>query len=103
MDSYLGNLAAAATQEKDMLEKLVTNSTNLITQLVALTNKFEQLPSQDYSSSSSGTPILNGKKMKFVQYDKNGYCHTYGYRCEKNHSSRACSKPRPNDKKDSTR
>ena len=43
LDAYLDNLAAAATQEKDVLEKLVNNNTNLITQLTALTSKFEEL------------------------------------------------------------
>ena len=67
MDTYLDNLAAAATQEKDVLEKLVNNKTNLITQLAALTKKFEQLSSQENSSNSNGTPKLNGKKMRFIK------------------------------------
>ena len=40
---YLDNLAAVATQEKDVLEKLVNSNTNLITQLTVLTSKFEEL------------------------------------------------------------
>ena len=37
MDSYLDNLEAAATQEKEMIEKLVNDNKNLITQLEAFT------------------------------------------------------------------
>ena len=40
IDYYLDSLAASATQEKVVLERLVNNNTNLITQLAALTKKF---------------------------------------------------------------
>ena len=39
MDTYLDNLAAAATQEKDVLDKLVNNNEKLNTLLETLTNK----------------------------------------------------------------
>ena len=45
MYSYIDNLASALTQEKDVLEKLVNNNTDVITQLAELTNKFEKLSS----------------------------------------------------------
>ena len=38
---YLGNLAAAATQEKAVLGDLVSNNANLIVQLEMLTKKYE--------------------------------------------------------------
>ena len=69
MDTYLDNLTAAATQEKAVLEELVSNNTKLIRQLEVLTKKFEQLTSQGGSSgnsSSDGTLMLNGKKLKLV-------------------------------------
>ena len=107
LDTYLDNLAAAATQEKDVLEKLVNNNTNLITQLTTLTSKFEQLSNQQKGSNSggnsNGTPTLNGKKMQFIKYNKNGYCHSHGYRCTGNHSSMTCLQPGPNHKKEATR
>ena len=83
LDACLDNLAAAATQEKDVLEKLVNNNINLITQLTALTSKFGELSNQqnggNSGGNSNGTPMLNGKKLKFIKYDKDGYCHSHGY------------------------
>ena len=83
MGCYLDKLEAAATQDKDALEQLVNNNTNLVTQLAALTKKFERFSSQENSSSSRGTPVLNRKKMKVVQCDKNGHCHAHGHLCVK--------------------
>ena len=107
LDTCLDNLAAASTQEKDVLEKLVNNNTNLITQLTTLTSKFEQLSNQQKGSNSggnsNGTPTLNGKKMQFIKYNKNGCCHSHGYRCTCKHSSMTCLQPGPNHKKEATR
>ena len=103
MDACLDNLTAAATQEKDVLDKLVTNNASLIKQLETLTSKFQQLSSQSQSYSDSSTPMLYGKKLKFVQHDKNGYCCTHGYRCTKGHTSKTCSKPGPNHQREATR
>ena len=36
--------------------------------------------------------MLNGKRLKFIQFEKNGYCHTHGYRCTKGHTSTTCTK-----------
>ena len=76
---YLDNLAAAATQEKAVLDDLVRNNTNLIAQLETLTKKYEQLNVQGEKVASSNVPMLNGKRLKFVQFDKNRYCHTHSY------------------------
>ena len=103
IDSYLDNLAAAETQEKDVLEQLVNSNTNLITQLIELTKKFEQLSCQDNSSNSSGAHTINGKMIKFVKHNKDGHFYTHGHRCLQNHSSRNCSRPGSNHKKDATR
>ena len=90
-----------------MLEKLVNNNTNLITKLTALTSKFGELYNQQNGGNSggksNGTPMLNGKKLKFIKYDKDRYCHSHGYRCAVNHSSMTCSQPVPNHKKEATR
>jgi len=90
-----------------VLEKLVNNNTNLITQLTTLTSKFEQLSNQQKGSNSggnsNGTPTLNGKKMKFIKHNKDGHCHTHGYQCVGNHSSMTCSQPDANHKKEDAR
>jgi len=41
IDTYLDNLAAATTQEKDILAQLVTNNINLVKQLELLTSKVQ--------------------------------------------------------------
>ena len=46
--------------------------------------------------------MLNSRKLKVYQCEKNGYCHTRGCRCVKNHSSKTYLKPGPNHNKDST-
>ena len=67
---HLDNLAAAATQEKVVLDNLVSNNTKLIAQLETLTKKYEQLTIQGDKVASSNVPMLNGKKLKFVQFEK---------------------------------
>ena len=53
--------------------------------------------------ASNNIPILNRKRLKFAQFDKNGYCHTHGYRYTKGHLSTTCTKPGANHCKDATR
>ena len=86
-----------------MLEQLVNKNTNIIKKLTALTSKFEPLSIEQDGSNYNGTPMLNGKKMRFIKYNTNGHCHAQGYQCLVSHSSRTCSRPSPNHKKDATR
>ena len=105
MSTYLDNLAAAATQEKDVLDRLVSNNEKLVNQLEKLTNKFDQLSSNKNgtSTTNSTVPMLDGKRLKFMQYEKDGHCHSHGYKCIKGHSSKTCTNPRPEHKKEATR
>ena len=66
IDTYLDNLAAVATQEKDVLDKLVSDDSKLVSQLEILTSKFNQLSNQSSTSTVNNIPMLNGKKLKFV-------------------------------------
>ena len=63
ISTHLDNLAAAVTQEKDVLDRLVNKTEKLVTQLETLTAKFEQLSSNHNSTSTSNStvPMLNGK------------------------------------------
>ena len=54
-------------------------------------------------ASQDGIPTLNGKKMCFVQYDKNCCCGTHGYKCIKGHDSKICTNPGANHNKQVTR
>lgn len=103
MGTCLDNLAAAATQEKDVLDKLVSNNAKLVGQLELLTKKFEQLSNQDKDSANSSVPLHNGKRLKLVQCNKNGSCHTHRCKCIKKHTSKTSSKPGPNYDQDATR
>ena len=60
------------------------------------------LSSTTNETGNNNVPMFNGKKLKFAQHDKNGYCYTHGYRCTKNHSSKTCTKPGPNHDQDTT-
>jgi len=71
MDSYLNNLEAAATAEKNVLDKLVKNNEKLIDQLAKLTAKFESLSSPN-NSQTGDKPKYKGKNLLFVQYKKDG-------------------------------
>ena len=62
MDVYLDNLAAAATQEKNVLDQPVSNNTKLVAQLEALTNKFNELSNKGNGTSDSNVPMIYGKK-----------------------------------------
>ena len=104
MDSYLDNLAAAATQEKDFIDRLVNNNEKLITQLETLTAKFDQLSSNpnSISTSNSTIPMFNGKKPKFVQYEKDGCCHSHACKFIKGHNSKTCSNSSSKHQKEAT-
>lgn len=80
MDSYLDNLTAAATQEKEVLEDLINNNAKLITQLEVLTKKYDQLT---------------------IKGDKFG-SNSAGYHCTKNYSSATCTRPGHNHCKEAT-
>jgi len=102
MDLYLNNLAAAATAEKNVLDKLVKNNEKLIDQLAKLTAKFESLSSPN-NSQTGDKPKYRGKNLLFVQYKKDGYCHTHGYKCTKGHNSETCTRPGPSHNRMATR
>ena len=104
MSTYLDNLAAAATQEKDVLDRLVSNNEKLVEQLERLTTKFDQLSSNNNgNTNNSTTPTLNGKSLQFKKYDPEGYCHTCGYKNLFGHNSKTCKSPRDGHKKEATR
>jgi len=102
MDSYLNNLAAAATAEKNVLDKLVKNNEKLVDQLAKLTAKFKSLSSPN-NSQTGDKPKYKGKNLLFVQYKKDGCCHTHGYKCAKGHNSQTCTRPGPSYDRMSTR
>ena len=66
IDACLNNVSAAASQKKDVLDKLVNTNKKLIAQLQTLTNKHNQLSGDEKGSSNDGTSTLKGKNLKFV-------------------------------------
>ena len=82
MSTYFDNLAAAATQEKDVLDRLVSNNEKLVDQLERLTTKFDQLSSNNNGNrnNNSTIPMLNGKRLKFKKHDAEGNCHSCGFK-----------------------
>ena len=63
MSTYLDNLAAAVTQEKNVLDRLVSNNEKLVDQLERLTNNLDQLSSNNNGNrtNKSDVPMLHGK------------------------------------------
>ena len=80
LNTHLDNLAVAVTQEKDVLDISVSNNEKLVNQLETLTKKFDQLSINNNGTSTSNSTVtmLNGKRLKFVQYEKEGCCHLHG-------------------------
>ena len=105
ISTHLDNLAAASTQEKDVLDRLVSNNKKLVDQLERLTNKFDQLSSNNNSNRNSNSTVtmINGKRLKFVQYEKNGHCNSCGYKCVKGHSSKTCQNLKDDHQKEANR
>ena len=105
MSTYLDNLAAAATQEKDVLDRLVSNNEKLVEQLERLTTKYDQLSCTNNKSTynKSTTPMLYGKPLHFKKYDPEGYCHTCGYKNVFGHNSKTCKSRKDGHQKEATR
>ena len=105
MNTCLDNLAVAATQERYFLDRLVSKNEKLVNQLEKLTKKFDQLSinNNGTSTSNSTVPILNGKRLKFVQYEIDGCCHSHGHKCIKGNNSKTCSNPSAEHQKEATR
>ena len=105
MDTHIDNLAVDATQEQDVLDRLVTNNENLITKIETLTSKFDQLSSNlnSNSTNNSTVPMFNGKNLKFVQYEKDGFCYIHRHKCIKGHNSKTRSNPSSKHQKEATR
>jgi len=98
----LNNLAATATSEKNILDKLVKNNEKLIDQLAKLMAKFESLLSPN-NNQTGDKPKYKEKNLLFVQYEKDGYCHTHGYKCTKGHNSETCTHSGPSHDRTATR
>ena len=105
MGTFLDHLAAASTQENLILEKCLTNNEKLITQLETLTSKFDQLSinTNSTTTSNSTVPMFNGKNLKFVQYEKDGFCYIHRHKCIKGHNSKTRSNPSSKHQKEATR
>ena len=104
MNTCLDNFAVAATQEKYFLDRLVSNNKKLVYQLEKLTNKFDQLSINNNGTSTSNSTVtmLNGKRLKFVQYEKTGHCHSGVCKFVKGHDSKTRQNPSDGHQKEST-
>jgi hypothetical protein len=92
LDSYLDNLANAATQEKTTLAELVTSNVSLAASVATLTTNLANLTTA-YALLANGpnAPVhpatTRGSRPCGSGVAVGGYCWTHGYQVHKNHSS----------------
>lgn len=93
----LDNLANAAVQKNDTVEKLVISNKTLTDTVATLTNDITRLTNAIASlkaNKSTKAPQAN---------DPNGYCWTHGYKVKFGHSSKTCTNRKDGHKEDATR
>ena len=114
LDSYLDNLANAATQDSGQLALLLESNKTLITQnrllaeqLAALTTRFDAtvttpLPNGPPTGTPRKTPAQL-REHRLTKYSTTNYCHTHGFMLNKTHTSATCKNPGPNHVTTATR
>ena len=97
MVASLDNLANAAVQKNDTVEKLVISNKTLTDTVATLTNDISRL-------TTAIAALKTNKSAKAPQAnDPNGYCWTHGYKVKFGHSSKTCTKRKEGHKEDATR
>lgn len=110
LDSYLDNLATAATQDSVQMKLLVESNKTLIKQNRLLAKQFTALsvrvntitPARSpatLTGTGSGTPCKTPAKLlakRLTKYSPANYCHTHGYMVNSTHTSATCNKPGKN-------
>ena len=110
LDDYLDNIANAATNEKAVLEELVSTnskqSETISTQaqnIKSLTHQVQKLHEQISSLKNRSGRHSSTPPTSTWTPVTDGYCWSHGYRCAPGHSSLTCRRPLPGHQKDSTR
>ena len=104
LDSYLNNIANAATQDSVQLNLLLESNKTLIEQNRLLAEQFTALSAR--VNATTPTPILPPSgtcktpaqllEKRLTKFSPTNYCHTHGYMVHATHTSVTCNKPGPN-------
>ena len=97
MVASLDNLANAAVQKNDTVEKLVISNKTLTDTVATLTNDITRL-------TTAIAALKANKSTKAPQAcDPNGYCWTHSFKVKFGHSSKMCTKRKEGHKEDAMR
>jgi hypothetical protein len=94
LDTYLDNLALAATSDRTTLQQLLDANTSLTANVTALTTSLTSLTAAYTTlASNKPTPVPLGTQhpKRTSLLDPNGYCWTHGYRVKIGHTSATCN------------
>jgi hypothetical protein len=96
IDYALDNLASAASNEKAILEQLITSNSSLATSNSNLTREVKTLRDQLVAKSRSGICRVAGSNdpNKRRGPDPDDYCWSHGYRVGHGHNGHTCSHPK---------
>ncbi len=96
INNALDNLPSVATNEKAILEQLITSNSSLATSNSTLTNQVKTLHDQLAAKSRGGGRRGGGSNYpnKRRGPDPAGYCLSHGYRVRHGHTGHTCSNPK---------
>ena len=114
LDSYLDNLANAATQDSVQMglllesnKTLIEQNRLLVEQFTALSARFNATPTTPSPSRPpAGTPRKTPAQLRekrLTKFSTTNYCHTHGYMVNATHTSATCKTPGPNHVTTTTR
>jgi len=106
LDTYLDNLAAAATTDKTTFQQLLDNNAALTANVTALTASLASLTASYSILATTGRPHATAPSAaprQPTKLDPKGYCWTHGYRVTVGHSSATCTHPADGHKVTATR
>jgi hypothetical protein len=104
LNSYLDNIANAATQDSAQLKLLLESNKTLIEQNRLLAEQFTALSARVNATTPTPTPPPSGTRKtpaqlltkRLTKISPTNYCHTHGYMVHATHTSVTCNKPGPN-------
>lgn len=113
LESYLDNIALAATNDSKTLAQLIAANATLAADVNTLTQKLNNIlasgtPTTTTPTNTPRTPLTPDRarallKKRLLQYDRTGYCWSHGYLVHKTHTSETCKHKKANHKNNATK
>ncbi|KAL7475168.1 hypothetical protein ACHAW6_001094 [Cyclotella cf. meneghiniana] len=102
MISSLHNLANAAEQKNDTVEKLVVASKQLMDTIMKL-QEDNAKPLNIIQQMAGNNPRTTQHHNAAPRYDPKGYCYTHSYKVTVGHNSKTCRYKKPGHQDNATR